>query len=119
MSGPPAGKHNRSDRDALRAAYVEWRHERRQALLRGPHADGLQELFGVLRSATMVNTSVIFDYVVGAQWLRNADPETKLEVVNLIAEAIGDLRLDAGVDELDDPLPPEMNTFLLIRSILR
>jgi hypothetical protein len=115
----PAGEHNHSDRDALRAAYVEWRHERRQTLLRGPHADGVQELLGVLRSSTMVNTSVIFDYVVGAQWLRNADPETKLEVVNLIAEAIGDLRMHAGLDEFDDPLPPEINTFLLIRSILR
>jgi len=58
--------------------------------------------------------------IEGQDWLLEADEDFRRLALRLIDKRIGRIRRDAGLVELDDPLPGEPNSaFFIIKRLLR
>jgi hypothetical protein len=100
-----------------------WRaHHRAEinAVINGPYRDNWRELVKTVRDMTFENPGAIVGYVQHAQWLHDADLQTRRVVLSMIARAIMQLREINGYPPFDDALPGEEPTvFEIIRNELK
>lgn len=78
---------------------------RRQELLEGPHGQEVQALLQLLDSLSATSASALVSYVVKARWLKEADYNTRLDVLSIVGTAIARFRVRQGLPPFDDSLP--------------
>lgn len=99
-----------------------WRHERRrrlrEAVQKAEHP-GWRELSRILRQLTLGHPEALVDYVQKANWLLEADRDTRYLVLSIIGTAIVRLRERNGLEPFDDALPGEDPTvFAVVRDLI-
>ena len=100
------------------AVWRAWRKERREALLAGPHAQAARELAGLLDTLTLNDGDELIERVRRGPW-READADTRFQILSLIDNALIALRERHGLAPIDDALPgEEPNVFLVLREEL-
>ena len=108
-----------AERDDLFRLWKQWRRERLETLLAGPHGEAAGALVAFLQTMTLDDGERLVEFVRAADWAR-ADADTRFEVLSLINATIVALRERAGLPAFDDALPDqEPTTFLLIRELFR
>jgi hypothetical protein len=73
------------------------------SLLAGPYGADARALLGFLKNMTLTSAAELVD-TIDRPW-READADTRFEVLSLIDDAIVALRERNGLPPLDDPLP--------------
>jgi hypothetical protein len=125
VSAPHKAQHRAAEKRAQRKALVErdqlhrwwqrWRQERTEELI-ATHGEPVRELVAFLDNMTL-NDGMALVAQVDA-W-RQADSDTRFEILSLVDNAIVRLRETHGLPPFDDPLPDEAdNVFLLAREAL-
>jgi hypothetical protein len=118
-NAPSADEKRRIENEHLLRLYRNAHEEARLALLAGPYCEMLLVLIGFLNAMTLESGDDLVALVEAQAW-RDADLDTRQEIVHIINEAIGQLRVKHGLREIDDPLPHEpASAFVLIREMLR
>jgi hypothetical protein len=91
----------------------------RETLLAGPHGPAARDLIAFLAAMTLADAAVLLARVERGPW-REANADTRFEILELIDDAIVELRERAGLAPFRDPLPGQPpNVFLLLREALR
>jgi hypothetical protein len=94
-----------------------WRAEQRAAALAGPYGELLQQLLGILRTATLQDgAGDLIAFVESQDW--GADADFRHLALSEIDTAIIALRERAGLAVFDDPLGPAVSGFLILREVL-
>jgi hypothetical protein len=107
------------ERDQLFAMWRRWRRDRVEALLSGPHGEAVGELTAFLKGMTLEQAPELITLVERGPW-RQADTDTRFEILGLIDAAIVRLRERNDLDPFDDALPGEpLTAFQVIREVLR
>jgi hypothetical protein len=93
-----------------------WRRERVEELLAGLHGEAARDLLIMLRN--MPSASALLNAVAAGSW-RDADPDTRYEILALCDAAIIRHRERKGLAPIDDALPGQPdNVFLKLRELL-
>jgi hypothetical protein len=117
---PTAAEQDQIDKNTQLKLWRRFHREEIQAVINGPYRDQWRELLRVVKAMTLENPGEITTYVQGAQWLREADLQTRRVVLSMIARAMIQLREINGYAPFDDSLPGEEPTaFEIIRNELR
>jgi hypothetical protein len=107
------------DRRVLNKVWRQWRAERRAAILNGPFGDAALELIGFLDTVAVADTAMIVGMIEAGPW-RQADADTRFEILSLADAALVSLRERNKLPPFDDLLPgPPRDAFLQIRELLR
>jgi hypothetical protein len=95
-----------------------WHREERNAVLSGPHARTLAELFRMFANIDCVKPAQLIGLVAAIDW--NAiDYQTRLTVLHEVNSAITKFRESQKLDPISDPLPgAPPNAFQAIRGII-
>jgi hypothetical protein len=102
----------------LLRAWRKWHRDERDAVLAGPHAAVLGELFRVVENLQHVRSAQLIGFVKAVDWA-SIDAATKQTVMHEIDTAIIKQRERAGLAPIDDPLPgAPPNAFQVIHGIL-
>ena len=107
-----------AERDAL---FREWKRQQREhidKLVAGPHGEAARGLLAFLDVLSLDQANALVKLVKTGPW-RDADSGTRFEIVSIIGATIVALRERHGLVPFDDPLPPHLNAFLVIREWLR
>ena len=108
-----------TERDNLLRLWKQWRHERVEALLAGPHGAEARALLAFLQAMSLDDGPRLVEFVRAGGWHR-ADPDTRFEILSLINATLTTLRERANLVPFDDLLPDEEPTaFLIIREMFR
>jgi hypothetical protein len=108
-----------AERGEMFRRWKRWRKERVAAVLNGPHSDAARELVGFLESMTLADEAALLAFVKQGPW-READSDTRFEILALVDTAIVRLRERDELVPIDDPLPDAPpGAFLLLREWLR
>jgi hypothetical protein len=108
-----------AERDDLLHLWKQWRRERLEALLTGPHAAAARGLVDFLQTMTLDDDARLVEFVRAAGWA-HVGADTKFEVLALINITITALRERAKLPPINDALPDEEPTaFLIIREMFR
>jgi hypothetical protein len=103
------------EHDQLQRWWRRWRQERTEELL-ATHGEKVRELVAFLDRMTPSDGMALIARVEA--W-RQADNDTRFEILSLVDNAIVRLREAHDLPPFDDPLPDEPpNVFLLIREAL-
>jgi hypothetical protein len=95
-----------------------WHREEREAVLTGPHARTLAELFRMFSAIKHVTPAQLIGFIGAIDWSA-IDYETRLTVLHAVNEAITKFRESKKLDPISDPLPgAPPNAFQIIRKIL-
>jgi hypothetical protein len=98
-----------------------WQKQQRQqveALLHGSHGAAVHELAGFLEQMTLTSGSELIELVRRGPW-READSDTRFQVLRLIDGALAQLREHHDLPPFDDALPGEpLTVFQIIRAEL-
>src|SRR6516225_8155326 len=91
--------------------------EERDAVLAGPHARTLAELFRMFSSIQYVTPAQLVGFIGAIDW--NAiDYQTRLTVLHEVNSAITKFREKRGLESIDDPLPGQPdNAFRIIKNL--
>ena len=117
---PSAMEQDQIDKNTQLKLWRTYHREEINAVVNGPYGADWRALLRVVKSLTIENPGAIVDYVRDAQWLRDADLQTRRVVLSMIARAIIQLREVNGYPPFDDALPDEEPTaFEIIRKELR
>jgi hypothetical protein len=117
---PSAMEQDQIDKNVQLKLWRAYHREEINAVVNGPYQNDWRALLRVVKSLTIENPDAIVDYVRDAQWLRDADLQTRRVVLSMIARAIIQLREINGYPPIDDSLPGEQPTaFEIIRKELR
>jgi len=96
-----------------------WHREERDAVLSGPHARTLAELFRAFSAIDCIQPSQLVGFIGAIDWSA-IDYQTRLVVLHELNRSITKLRESQKLDPIDDPVdddaPP--NAFQVIRGIL-
>jgi len=96
-----------------------WHREERDAVLSGPHARTLAELFRAFSAIDCIQPSQLVGFIGAIDWSA-IDYQTRLFVLHELNRSITKLRESQKLDPIDDPVdddaPP--NAFQVIRGIL-
>jgi hypothetical protein len=108
------------ERDDLFRLWTQWRHERVETLLSGPHGAKAQALLAFLQKMSLDDGPQLIELVRAGDW-RHADPDTRFEILSLINTALVALRERHGLSPIDDGIPPdeEPTAFVVIRELFR
>lgn len=79
--------------------------QRRSDLLEGPHGREVKALLLLLDNLTASSAGALVSYVLKANWLRQADQNTRLDVLSIVGTAIARFRVRQGLPPFDDSLP--------------
>jgi hypothetical protein len=108
-----------AERGEMFRRWKRWRKERVAAVLSGPHSDAARELAGFLESMTLADEAALLALVKQGPW-READGDTRFEILALVNAAIVRLRERDGLAPFDDPLPvAPPSAVLMLRGWLR
>jgi len=105
------------ERDDAHHLWRLWRRERVEALLAGPHGDDARALVDFLEQMTLASTNELVNFIQRGPW-READDDTRFEILSLVDAAIIALREKVELPPIDDPIDGT-DAFLEIRSMLR
>jgi hypothetical protein len=95
-----------------------WHCEQRDAVLAGPHATTLVELFRMFSNIKHVTPVQLVGFISAIDWSA-IDYQTRLTVLHEVNSAITKFRESQGFEPIDDPLPgAPPNAFQIIRKIL-
>jgi hypothetical protein len=88
----------------LSKAYRKWRAEKREKLLTGPFGSDAQMVVNFLEEMTLESGDDLITLIEAGPW-RQANADTRFEVLHLVHSAITKLRERNGRPALDDSLP--------------
>jgi hypothetical protein len=95
-----------------------WHREQREAVLAGPHARTLAELFRAFAAIKHVTPAQLVGLISAIDWSA-IDYQTRLVVLHEVNSAITEFRESQKLDPISDPLPgARANAFQVIRNIL-
>ena len=107
-----------ADDARLMRAWKRFHREEREAVLAGPHALVLGELFRMFQNLKHVQPSQLIDFVQSIDWTA-IDYATKLVTIHEFNSAITTFRTTQGLEPIDDGLPGEPDTpFRTIKAIV-
>jgi hypothetical protein len=108
------------ERDDLSLLWRQWRHERIEALLAGPHGTKAQALLEFLQRMSLYQGTQLIELVSAGNWHRT-DPDTRFEILSLINAAITELRERHNLPPFDDGIPPddEPTVFIVIKEMFK
>ncbi|MBT3398461.1 MAG: hypothetical protein HN420_00540 [Rhodospirillaceae bacterium] len=108
------------ERGQLAAHYRREESRRTAEALASPLGKRLASLLAEFDRLTIDDADVMITRVEDQDWLLRADEDFRRLALRLIDKRIGRIRRDAGLIELDDPLPGErMSAFFIIKRLLR
>jgi hypothetical protein len=118
-------RHSKQERERERAgdakmfrAWKKFHREEREAVLSGPYATMLAELFRMFANIDCVQPAQLIGFIGAIDW-GSIDFETRLTVLHEVNAAIAKLREKRGLPPIDDPLPgAPPNAYQIIRKIL-
>jgi len=116
-----SAKDKRLEERGKLAAYYRREVARRTAeALASPLGKRLASLLAEFEALTIDDADVMITRIEGQDWLLRADEDFRRLALRLIDKRIGRIRRDAGLVELDDPLPGEPDSaFFIIKRLLR
>src|SRR5262249_61743748 len=107
-----------ADNARLLKWWKAWHREQRDAVLAGPYATTLAELFRMFSNIEHVKPAQLVGFIGAIDW-GAIDFETRLTVLHEVNTAITRYREKRGLDPISDPLPGQPdNAFRTIREIL-
>jgi len=109
------------EKSALLKQYRHHVRVRREDLLAGPHGQEVRALLQLLESLSASSAPALVQYVMKARWLREADYNTRLDVLSLVGTAIARFRVRNGLPPFDDSIPymdEAPTAFQVIRKLL-
>ena len=107
-----------ADQARLTRAWRNWHREEREAVLAGPYARTLAELFRMFANLKHVTPAQLIGFVGAIDW-GSIDHQTRLTVLHEVNTAITKFRERQGLDSISDPLPgAPPNAFQIIRAII-
>ena len=123
----PAGGKTKSAKDKrleergrLAAHYRREEARRTAEALASPLGKRLASLLAEFDRLTIDDADVMIARLKAQDWLPQADEDFRRIALRLIDKRIGRIRRDAGLIELDDPLPGEPDSaFFIIKRLLR
>ncbi len=123
----PAGGKTKSAKDKrleergrLAAHYRREEARRTAEALASPLGKRLASLLADFDRLTIDDADVMIARLKAQDWLPQADEDFRRIALRLIDKRIGRIRRDAGLIELDDPLPGEPDSaFFIIKRLLR
>lgn len=116
---PTAAEKAQREKSVLARQWRQWRRERSDIVLEGPHGRDYRELLLLVGSLTPESAPALVRYVREAAWLRSAPLEVRRTALTVINDAIVLLRVKHGLAPFDDSLPGEGPTaFEQIRGAL-
>jgi len=123
----PAGRQDKSAKDKrleergrLAAHYRREEARRTAEALASPLGKHLGSLLAEFDRLTIDDADVMIAGLEAQDWLPRADEDFRRLALRLIDRRIGRIRRDAGLIELDDPLPGEPDSaFFIIKRLLR
>ena len=123
----PAGGKTKSAKDKrleergrLAAHYRREEARRTAEALASPLGKRLASLLAEFDRLTIDDADVMIARLKAQDWLPQADEDFRRLALRLIDKRIGRIRRDAGLIELDDPLPGEPDSaFFIIKRLLR
>jgi hypothetical protein len=119
-------KHCRSEKEQKKLAddarllrwWKAWHREQREAVLAGPHARTLAELFRAFANIEHVKPAQLIAFIGSINW-SEIDFETRLITLHEVNAAITRYREKCGLDPISDPLPgAPPNALQVIRKII-
>ena len=118
MKRQPQKDKELADNARLLRAWKKFHREEREAVLAGPYASTLAELFRMFANLPHVQPSQLVGYTRAIDW-SEIDYPTRLIIIHEANAAITKLREQRGRDPISDPLPgAPLNAFLLIKQII-
>jgi hypothetical protein len=114
-------KSEKEKEQANRARLLRWwrafHREEKAAVLAGPHARTLVELFRMFANIECVQPSQLIGFISAIDW-SGIDHQTRLTVLHELNTAITKLREKRGLDPINDPLPGEPdNAFRIVKKL--
>jgi hypothetical protein len=107
-----------ADDARLLRAWKAFHREERDAVLAGPHAVTLAELFRMFANLEHVQPAQLIGFVAAINW-GAIDYQTRLIVLHEANVAIARWREKRGLEPIDDPLPHQPdNVFRVLKGIL-
>jgi len=94
------------DNARLLRAWKKFHREERDAVLAGPYARTLVELFRMFANLKHVQPAQLIGFIGAIDWAA-IDYQTRLTVLHEINTAITKFREKRGLEPIDDPLPGE------------
>jgi len=108
------------ERGKLAAHYRREEARRAAEALASPLGKRLACLLAEFDRLTINDADVMIACIEGQDWLLRADENFRRLALRLIDKRIGRIRRDAGLIELDDPLPGEPDSaFFIIKRLLQ
>ena len=108
------------ERNRLAARYRNEEARRVAEALSSPLGRRLADLLAGFDRLTIDDADRMIDAVAVQGWLLGADSEFRHLALRLIDRRIARIRRDAGLPELDDPLPHEPDSaFLILKRLLK
>jgi len=107
-----------ADNARLLRAWKKFHREERDAVLIGPHAATLAELFRMFANLAHVQPAQLIGFVGAINWA-SIDYQTRLTVLHEINNAITAFRVKRGLEPIEDNLPGDPETpFRTIKAIV-
>ena len=85
--------------------YQRWLKQRRNDLFNGPYSAQLAELDSMLKALSPESAPALVDWVEYADWLQQADYNTRHNTLSVIGDEIARFRVRQGLAPFDDSLP--------------
>ena len=101
----------------LTKAYLASRRRRRTELLMAEPR--LKDLIRYLRKVGPEDGDELIAAFQACEWLLQAGADIKMFALELVSRQETKIRLQVGLQPLDDPLPPDTSVYFEVRSILR
>ena len=118
--GKPAKDKRLEERGRLAAHYEREEARRVAEALASPEGKRLASLLAGFDRLTIDDADVMIAHLEAQDWLLAADDAFRRLALRLIDKRIGRIRRDAGLIELDDPLPGEpLSAFFIVKRLLR
>jgi hypothetical protein len=107
-----------ADDQRLLRAWKKFHAEEKAAVLAGPYATTLAELFKAFANIECVKPAQLIGLIAAVDW-GSLDYETRLTTLHEVNAAITRYRERCGLDSISDPLPgAPPNAFQVIRKII-
>jgi hypothetical protein len=118
--GPPNKDKRIEERNQLAAHYRQEEARRTAEALASPLGKRLAALLAGFDRLTIDDADRMIDRLEAEEWLLQTDRNFRHLALRLIDQRISRIRRDAGLVELDDPLPDEPDSaFIIIKRLLR
>ena len=106
------------DNARLLRAWKKFHREEREAVLAGPYAVTLAELFRMFANLVHVQPAQLIGFIGAIDWAA-IDFQTRLTVLHELNTAITKFREKRGLEPIDDPLPRQPDSpFRIIKATL-